>query len=115
MPRRPLRGNRLVLASNQMDRGATPAPRRQAEYWCANDHLTTVPFAADVDLPEEWLCYACGRPAGPARGDAPKAVHQRVFPKSPYEFVMMRRTEAEADRLLAEAVAELRARRRKNA
>jgi RNA polymerase-binding protein len=115
MPRRPLRGKQLAAPSNQVDRGAPPVPRRKAEYWCAHDHLTTVPFAADVEAPEEWLCYACGRPAGPERGAAPISERQRVFPRTPYEFLMMRRTEAEGDVLLAEAVADLRRRRRTGA
>jgi RNA polymerase-binding protein len=112
MPRRSLRANRLVTTSNQIDRGAKPAPRRDARYWCAHDHLTTVPFAADVEPPEQWLCYACGGLAGPERGAVPVAVRPRVFPRTPYEFLRMRRTEADGDRLLAEAVADLRRRRR---
>jgi len=112
MARRSLRAKRLVSPSNQTDRGAASAPRRNAEYWCATDHLTTVPFAADIDPPEQWLCTKCGAPAGGERGSAPSSARPRVFPRTPYEFLMMRRTVAEGDRLLAEAVADLRRRRR---
>ena len=111
MSRRPLRASRLVVASNQADRGAKPAPRRDATYWCAKDHVTTVPFAAEIEPPEQWLCYVCGGLAGPERGAAPVAERARVFPRTPYEFLRMRRTEEEGDVLLAEAVAALRRRR----
>lgn len=114
MSRRALRASRLVTASNQTDRGAKLAARQHAEYWCVNDHLTRVPFAADAELPEEWLCYQCGTPAGPERGAPPTTVRQRVFPRTPYEFLMMRRTEADGERLLAEAMADLRRRRRQS-
>lgn len=107
-----VRGSRLATTSNQVDRGAPVAPRRRVEYWCANDHVTSIPFAADADVPTQWLCYSCGGPAGPERGSAPLAVRPRVFPRTPYEFLMMRRTEADADRLLAEAVVALRRRRK---
>jgi hypothetical protein len=112
MPRRVFRAHRLAAISTQADRGGPPAPRRLAVYWCAGDHRTAVPFAADVEAPLQWLCYSCGAPAGPERGDAPLAVRPRVFPRSSYEFLMMRRTEADGDRLLAEAVAALRRQRR---
>jgi hypothetical protein len=110
--RRSIRASRLVTPSNQADRGARPAPHRTAEFWCAGDHLTSVPFAAEVELPAQWLCHTCGAPAGPIRGSAPETVRQRVFPRTPYEFLMMRRSESDADRLLAEAVTDLRRRRR---
>lgn len=111
MPRYPLRGNRLVETSTQVDRGAALVARCNARYWCARDHLTTVPFAADVEPPEQWLCYSCGAPAAPDRGVAPVAMRPRVFPRTPYEFLMMRRSQADAERLLSEAVADLRRRR----
>lgn len=111
MPRRSVRANRLVRPSDQVDRGAALAPHRWARYWCANDHLTTVPFAADVELPGEWSCDDCGGLSGLVRGSPPPPVRTRVFPRTPYEFLMMRRTQEEADRLLAEAVSDLRRRR----
>jgi hypothetical protein len=111
MTRRALRAKRLVTPSNQTDRGAAPAARRNAEYWCAIDHLTMVPFAADIEPPDQWLCTKCGAPAGVERGSAPTPPRPRVFPRTPYEFLMMRRTAAEGEQLLAEAVADLRRRR----
>jgi hypothetical protein len=107
-----MRASRLASVSNQVDRGAPSAPRLRAEYWCSNDHSTVVPFAADIEPPAEWLCYRCGSPAVSERGTAPIATRPRIFPRTPYGFLMMRRTEADGDRLLEEAVRELRKNRR---
>lgn len=98
-----MRGNRLTTASNQVDRGATPAARRVVDYWCASDHHSSPAFAADVEAPAEWPCQVCGSPSVMERGTAPAAARPRIFPRTPYEFLMMRRTEADGDRILAEA------------
>lgn len=98
-----MRGNRLVSASNQVDRGATPAARRTVDYWCASDHHSSPAFAADVEAPAEWPCQVCGSPSLRERGTAPAAARPRIFPRTPYEFLMMRRTEEDGDRILAEA------------
>lgn len=84
------------------------------QYWCARDHLTLVRFAADAAAPADWSCDDCGGPAELERGTAPAAARPRVFPRTPYEFLMMRRTEADGERLLAEALADLRRRRRQS-
>jgi hypothetical protein len=112
MPRRSLRAHQLVSPSNQTDRGAKPAPSSWVQYWCALDHQTLVRFAADAPAPDAWSCKDCGGPSALVRGTAPAGLRPRVFPRTPYEFLMMRRTEAEGDRLLAEAVADLRRRQR---
>jgi hypothetical protein len=103
-----MRGNRLTAVSNQVDRGAAPVPRRRVDYWCASDHQSSPAFAADVEAPTEWPCQVCGAPAALERGTAPAAARQRIFPRTPYEFLMMRRTEADGDRILAEARAAMR-------
>jgi hypothetical protein len=98
-----MRGNRLASVSNQVDRGAPPAPRRVVEYWCASDHKSSPAFATDVEAPVEWPCQTCGSPSTLERGTAPAAARQRIFPRTPYEFLLMRRTEEDGDRILAEA------------
>ncbi|HWC35070.1 MAG TPA: RNA polymerase-binding protein RbpA [Mycobacteriales bacterium] len=104
-----MRGNRLVSASNQIDRGGEPAARRVAHYWCASDHHTSAAFAADIEPPTDWPCQVCSGPASLERGSAPAAVRPRFFPRTPYEFLMMRRTEEDGERILAEALAAMRA------
>ena len=103
-----LRASRLVTATNQVDRGAAPAPRRTVEYWCADDHQTSAVFAADVELPVEWTCRTCSGPSSMERGTAPPETRPRFFPRTPYEFLMMRRTVADGERILAEALAAMR-------
>lgn len=103
-----LRGSRLVAATNQVDRGAQPAARQLAEYWCAKDHQTTAAFAADVEFPAEWPCRVCSGPSTLERGTAPAAARPRFFPRTPYEFLMMRRTVEDGERILAEALAAMR-------
>lgn len=107
-PRPRFSATRLVTASNQVDRGAEVAPRRVADYWCAADHQTSAAFAADVDLPSEWPCRVCSGPSSLERGSAPIATQPRCFPRTPHEFLMMRRTEEDGERVLAEALAALR-------
>lgn len=112
MKRRPaVRGTRLVSVSNQVERGAELAPRRIVDYWCADDHRTSPSFAADVDPPVEWSCRTCSGPSAMTRGSAPVATRPRFFPRTPYEFLMMRRTVEDGERLLAEALAAMRQRR----
>jgi hypothetical protein len=100
-----MRGNRLVSASNQVDRGAEPVARRVADYWCAEDHKTSAVFAADVEPPGDWQCRVCSGPSSLERGTASAAARPRFFPRSPYEFLMMRRTEEDGERILADALA----------
>lgn len=103
-----VRGTRLVAASTQVDRGVAPVARRATDYWCHADHRTSVAFAADIDPPGDWPCRVCGGPSSLDRGSAPAAVRPRFFPRTPYEFLMMRRTEADGERILAEALAAMR-------
>lgn len=109
MRRRPgLRGGRLVAASNQVDRGAEPVARRVADYWCASDHHTPAAFAVDVEVPVVWSCRVCSGPAVLERGSAPVAIRPRFFPRTPYEFLMMRRTVEEGEEILTDALAAMR-------
>ena len=101
------------IASLQVDRGGPLSDRQSVAYWCRNAHITSAVLAADAEPPETWDCSTCGEPAV-ASSDGPRpAARQPVFFRTPYEFLMMRRTEAEGEELLAEAMAELSARRRR--
>ncbi|HZD72570.1 MAG TPA: RNA polymerase-binding protein RbpA [Actinomycetota bacterium] len=50
----------------EFDRLQTPsssyAPRQVIAYLCTREHLVTVPFAIEVEIPEVWECR-CGQPA----------------------------------------------------
>jgi hypothetical protein len=60
----------------EFDRLVTPspayAPRRIAVYFCPREHVMTVPFAADAELPETWDCR-CGLEATLVTQDASPA------------------------------------------
>lgn len=38
------------------------APRQVITYLCTREHLVSVPFAVEVEVPEVWECR-CGQPA----------------------------------------------------
>jgi hypothetical protein len=83
-----------------------------AVFWCPEDHQTTVVFSDDAEPPEQWPCRECGEIAQRARGTAVRSGRRiEGSHKTPYEFMMMRRTPADGERLLAEALDELRKRR----
>jgi hypothetical protein len=105
-----IRGGRLGGApGSEVDRGGVVEPRRQVSYWCHAGHESKPAFALHVELPQTWACQVCGQPAGPVRDEPPP--RERMAggpPKTPFEFLMMRRTMAEGDELLEEALAKLR-------
>jgi hypothetical protein len=93
--------------STEIDRGGAPAARQHIEYWCASDHRTTTLFAEKADVPLSWDCDTCGDPAVQERGAALPAERTATFFRTPYEFLMMRRTPEDGEELLAEALANL--------
>lgn len=109
MKRRPtVRATRLSSPTNQVDRGGHLAARRSVDYWCADDHHSAATFAVDADAPQEWICTHCGAPATTERGAAGRALAPPVFFRTPYEFLMMRRTAEDGERILDEALEALR-------
>ncbi len=86
------------------------APRRMISYWCANGHHTEHLFAAEVPIPETWDCQRCGLPAGQDQQNPPTRPRAEPY-KSHLAYVKERRSDEEADAILNEAIARLRARR----
>jgi hypothetical protein len=86
------------------------APRRVVGYWCANGHHTEPSFAAEVAVPVLWDCPRCGLPAGQDEQNPPARPHAEPY-KSHLAYVKERRSDADADAILAEAIARLHARR----
>ena len=109
MRNRAVRGSRLSgPTAGEIDRGAPLAARHEASYWCHAGHLTTAAFSQEVHPPALWECTCCGAPAS-TRPDSLAPPQPRTgFHRTPYEFLMMRRTEEDGERLLAEALAQLR-------
>lgn len=88
------------------------APRVWVSYWCANGHETRPSFAQEngLQIPEFWDCPRCGSPAGQDESAPPPPVSHEPY-KTHLAYVKERRTDADGDALLNEALAALRARR----
>lgn len=107
-----IRGSRIGSSrGGEPDRGA-PAPRTWVSFWCENAHETTRSFAQDddVDIPELWDCPRCGLPAGTDPDNPPQAPKVAPF-KTHLAYVKERRTDADGEALLDEALEALRMRR----
>lgn len=87
-------------------------PRIRVSYWCAKGHETTPVF---IKLPEDqipvlWDCRRCGAPASrDGRDAAGLEAHEEGF-KTHLEYVKERRSEQDAEDVLAGALEKLRAR-----
>ncbi len=91
------------------ERGET-APRQYVSFFCANGHETAPAFAADAPLPDTWDCPRCGFPAGRA-AEAPPSERKNEPYKTHLADVKERRSDADGEALLDEALAKLCARR----
>ena len=105
-----IRGSRVGAGPmGEAERGDS-APRLYVSFYCSNGHETRPAFAADAVLPEEWDCPRCGLPANLDSENPPPP--PKITPyKTHLAYVKERRTDAEAEAILAEALAGLRARR----
>lgn len=93
----------------ESERGVS-VPRTQVVFWCANRHDTRISFACDVDVPATWDCPRCGLPAGQDETNPPPAPRNEPY-KTHLAYVRERRSDADGDALLEEALTRLRARR----
>lgn len=76
-------------------------------FYCLSGHRTLANFAASAEIPELWDCRDCGLPAGPDMDNPPPATVTAPF-KTHLAYVRERRSDADAEILLAEALAKLR-------
>jgi hypothetical protein len=108
MSDRVLRGSRLGSVSYESDRHTEFAPRAFTAYDCASGHETTVPFAAEADIPPTWECRVCGAEA--LRRDAEQPEAKAVKPtRTHWDMLLERRSIAELEEVLAERLAALHA------
>ena len=105
-----IRGTRVGAGPmGESERGET-APRERTTYYCANGHVTTPSFASEADIPDSWDCPRCGLPAGQDGANPPAA--QRTEPyKTHLAYVKERRSDADGQAILEEALGRLRASR----
>ena len=86
------------------------APRVWISFWCSNGHETRPSFASDAAIPDQWECPRCGFPAGQDQANPPAP--PRVEPyKTHLAYVKERRSDADGEAILAEALAKLKAQR----
>lgn len=83
------------------------APRVRVSFWCANLHETRPSFASDAQVPEVWDCPQCGCPAG-KDGTNPPAPGRSEPYKTHLAYARERRSDAESEAILAEALQRLR-------
>ena len=106
-----IRGSRVGAGPmGEAERGEA-APRECVSYFCANHHVIRPAFAAEAEIPDTWECPRCGLPAN--RDQANPPAPPKIVPyKTHLAYVKERRSEAEAAAILAEALENLRQRRR---
>ena len=87
-------------------------PLRRVSYWGATKHETTPSFSeeAGVQPPETWDCPRCGFPAGQDQTTPPSPPRNEPY-KTHLAYVKERRSDADGQAILDEALASLRARK----
>jgi hypothetical protein len=93
----------------EKERGES-APRQRVSFYCANGHEAKPSFALDAIVPDTWDCPRCGFPAGRESAAPPSANRAEPY-KTHLAYVKERRSEADGQALLDEALAKLKARR----
>ena len=104
-----IRGSRVGAGPmGEAERGDS-APRIRISYWCSNRHETRPSFVEDstVQPPETWYCPRCGLPAGRDRDNPPAPPRNEPY-KTHLAYVRERRSAADGEAILAEALAKLR-------
>jgi hypothetical protein len=103
-----IRGTRVGAGPmGEAERGET-APRRRIAFYCANGHVTQPSFAVDAPYPETWDCPRCGLPAGPNEAAPPAPPRNEPY-KTHLAYVRERRSDEDGQKILDEALSQLRA------
>ena len=101
-----IRGSRIGAGPmGEAERGEG-ARRTPVSYWCASRHETRPSFAADAVIPETWECPRCGSPAGQDEQNPPRRPQAEPY-RTHLAYVKERRSPAEGEAILAEALARL--------
>ncbi|WP_406448914.1 RNA polymerase-binding protein RbpA [Streptomyces sp. NBC_00876] len=102
-----IRGSRVGAGPmGEAERGES-APRARISFWCSNGHETQPSFAHDAQVPETWDCPRCGFPAGQDQNSPPDPPRTEPY-KTHLAYVRERRSDADGEAILAEALAKLR-------
>lgn len=103
-----IRGSRIGSGPRGDSQRGEAAPRVVVSFWCEAGHLTQPAFADTAVLPQLWECPGCGQLAGRDRDNPPVPLHTAPY-KTHLAYVRERRSDADGEILLAEALARLRA------
>jgi len=106
MSDRVLRGTRLGAVSYESDRHTEFAPRSATSYDCPQGHVTTMPFAAEAEIPPTWECKVCGATALLRDAEQPEAKKGKPA-RTHWDMLLERRSTAELEEVLAERLAVL--------
>lgn len=82
------------------------APRVHISFWCSRGHETIPSFRQGAEIPEGWDCPKCGWPAGKDRENPPPPPVVAPY-KTHLAYVKERRSDAEAEDILNEALENL--------
>lgn len=103
-----IRGSRIGAGPmGEAERGARAASVA-VMFWCGSGHPTLMNFSASAEVPDVWDCRGCGLPAGRDADNPPAATVAAPF-KTHLAYVKERRSDADAEMILAEALTKLRA------
>ena len=103
-----IRGSRVGAGPmGEAERGES-IERFYVSYWCGKGHEVKPSFAKEegVVIPAEWDCPKCGLPAGLDKNNPPSAVKNEPY-KTHLAYVKERRSEAEGEKILADALRKL--------
>jgi hypothetical protein len=101
-----IRGSRVGAGPmGEAERGDA-APRHRVTFYCANHHETRPSFATEAAVPETWDCPRCGLPAGRDKEHPPAAPKVEPY-KTHLAYVKERRSDADGEAILNEAIAKL--------
>ena len=102
-----IRGSRVGAGPmGEAERGEA-APRQRVTYFCANRHETLISFAVEAVVPDSWDCPRCGLPAALDQENPPPPPKIEPY-KTHLAYVRERRSDADGEAILAEALAKLR-------
>ena len=102
-----IRGSRVGAGPmGERERGES-APRQFVSFFCANGHETKPAFALEALVPDTWDCPRCGFPAGRESATPPAAPRNEPY-KTHLAYVKERRSDADGEAILAEALARLK-------
>jgi hypothetical protein len=107
MGRTAIRGSKVGAGpGGETERGPSVG-RVAVTFWCAIGHSTRPVFARSAEIPAVWDCGDCDRPAGLDPDNPPARIPIGPF-KTHLAYVRERRSDADAEAILAEALTRLR-------